>query len=116
MGFLRRNFRDCTTKVKSATYTTMVHLSLEFASTAWDPHKQKDAQLLEKVQRRAARYACNNFRDRTPSTVQALLEWNSVEQRRLHNQFQMLYWINNGLVDIDLTSFCHYADPRTRGA
>ena len=40
VGFLRRHFRDRTTKVKSATYTTM-----EFASTAWDPHKQKDAQL-----------------------------------------------------------------------
>ena len=47
--FLRRNFRDCTTKVKSATYTTMVCPTLEYASTAWDPYKQKDAHLLEKV-------------------------------------------------------------------
>ena len=55
VGFLRRNFRDCTTKVRSATYVTMGLWStslwytgvrhygtLEYASTVWDPHKQKD--------------------------------------------------------------------------
>ena len=51
VGFLRRTFRDCTTKVKSTTYTTRVRPTLEYASTAWDPHKQKDAHLLEKVVR-----------------------------------------------------------------
>ena len=30
----------------NGTSTTMVCPKLEFASTAWDPHKQKDAQLL----------------------------------------------------------------------
>ena len=40
--FLRRNFKECTPKVKSATYTTMVRPTLEYASAVWDPHKQKD--------------------------------------------------------------------------
>ena len=69
VGFLRRNIRDCTAKIRSATYITMVLPTLECASTVWDPYKQKDAQLLEKVQHQAARYACDNFRDRTLGTV-----------------------------------------------
>ena len=40
LGFLRRNFKDCTTQVKAATYTTMVRPTLEFATTVWDPYLQ----------------------------------------------------------------------------
>ena len=40
----------CTPKVKSETYTTMVHPRLEYVSGVWCPHKHKDIQLLEKVQ------------------------------------------------------------------
>ena len=61
-------------------------------------------QLLEKVQHQAARYACNNFRNRMPGTIQSLLDtlkWNSLEQRRLHNQLRVLYWISR-LVDLNL--------------
>ena len=91
------------------------------ASTVWDPdnYKHKDTQLLQKVQQQAARYTCNNFRDKTPGTVQLLLDslkWNNLEQRRLRNRFQMLHQISRGLVNINLTSFCHHADPRTREA
>ena len=62
---LRRNFRHCITKVRFATYVTMVrpYTVSEYAAIVWNPYNQKDAQVLEKVERRAARYACNNFRD-----------------------------------------------------
>ena len=66
----------------------MVCPTLEYASTVWDPYKQTDAQLLEKVQHRAERYVWNNLSDRTPSTEQLLLdnlEWSYLEQCRLHN-------------------------------
>jgi len=119
VGFLRRNFRDCSTKVRSATYTSMARPTLEYASSVWDPHKQKDIQLLEKVQRRAARYACNNYHDRSPGAVTRLLQqlqWDSLEQRRHHNRLSALYKIQNGLVDLQLTRFCQPSDSRTRGA
>ena len=85
MGFLRRNFRECTPKVKTATYTTLVRPTLEYALAVWDPYKQKDAQLLENVQRRAARYVNNNYMDRSPGSVTSMLEnqkWTSLEHRR----------------------------------
>ena len=102
MGFLRRNFRECTRKVKTATYTTLVHPTLEYASAVWDPYKQKDAQLLENVHRRAARYVNNNYKDRSPGCVTSMLEnlkWTSLEHRRRQIRLGMLYKINKGLVD-----------------
>ena len=42
LGFLRRNFKQCTKDVKAATYTTMVRPVLDYASTVWYPHKQGD--------------------------------------------------------------------------
>ena len=119
VGFLRRNFRDCSTKVRSATYTSMVRPRLEYASSVWDPHKRKDVQLLEKVQRRAARYACNSYHDRSPGAVTQLLQqlqWDSLEQRRHHNRLTALYKIQNGLVDLQPTKFFQPSDSRTRGA
>ena len=56
LGFLLRNINDCSTKVKAISYTTMVRPIMEHASTAWDPHLQKDISQLERVQRRAAKF------------------------------------------------------------
>ena len=39
----------------------MVPPTMEYASSSWDPYKTEDANYLDKVQRRAARYACNNY-------------------------------------------------------
>ena len=85
VGSLRRNFRECTPKVKSATYTTMVRPTLEYASAVCDPDKKKDIRLLEKAQRRAGRYVTNNYTDRSPGAVTSMLEylkWTSLEHRR----------------------------------
>ncbi|KAL8591597.1 hypothetical protein ACOMHN_030483 [Nucella lapillus] len=103
VGFLRRNLKDCTTEVRKATYTTMVRPTLEYASTVWDPHTRQDIDLLEKVKKRAARFACNCYFERAPGTVTDLLrklQWDSLETRRHHNRLGMLYRIENGLVDI----------------
>ena len=118
VGFLRRNFRDCTTEVRKATYTTMVRPVLEYASSVWDPHLKEDIERLEKVQKRAARYTFNNYFERTPGTVTNMLQqlkWNSLEQRRRHSRLGMLYKIENGLVDLKPSTFYRHSDARTRG-
>ena len=104
VGSLRRNFRECTPKVRSATYTTTVRPTLEYASAVCDPDKQKDIRLLEKIQSRAASYVTNNYTDRSPGTVTSVLEylkWTSLEHRRQQIHLGMLYKINNGLLDIN---------------
>ena len=48
-------------------------------------NKTKYIRLLEKVQRRAARYVTNNYTDRSPGTVTSMLEylkWKSLEHRK----------------------------------
>ena len=37
LGFLRRNFRDCSKQVRATTYKSMVRPTMEYASTSWDP-------------------------------------------------------------------------------
>ena len=118
LGFLRCNFKDCTIPVKKATYTDMVRPALEFASTVWDPVTQKNIQLLEQVQRRAARYVFNNYSDRQPGCVTQMvtdLQWETLEERRRSNRLCMLYRIANNLVDIDQNIYLQASDRRTRG-
>jgi hypothetical protein len=118
VGFLRRNFKDCTAKAKAATYTTIVRPALDYAAPVWDPHLEKDKTMLEKVQRQAARYVFNNYTDRTPGIVTSMLQklhWESLERRREIQRLIMLYRIKNLLVDIPKDDYLKPSDPRTRG-
>ena len=85
LGFLRRNLKDCSKQVRSTTYKSMVRPTMEYASSSWDPYKTEDADYLDKVQRCAARYACNNYTKRTQGCVTAmvnLLGWETLQDRR----------------------------------
>ena len=112
------NFKECTPKVKAATYNMMVRPTVEYAATVWDPHKEKDKTLLEAVQRRAARYVNNNYSEREPGTVTNMLRnlgWNSLEERRKNSRLSMLYKIENDLIGIEKSNFFKPTDARTRG-
>ena len=96
----------------------MVHPRLEYVSNVWCPRRHKDIQLLEKGQHWAARYATNNYVDRSPGSVTSMLKnlkWSRLKQWRQQTRLGMLYKINNDLVDINLANIFHHSDPRTRG-
>ena len=66
----------------------------------------------------AARFVCNDYADRCPGAVTNMLnslKWDSLEERRLHQRLLMLYKINNGIVDVEKSTFYRHGDPRTRG-
>ena len=113
LGFLRRNFKQCTKEVKAATYSTMVRPVLDYASSVWDPQLQSDIKTLEQVQRRAARYVCNDYTTRTPGCVTAMVEDNGRESRQ--DRLSFLYKIQHGLVDIESSQYSRPSDSRTRG-
>ena len=69
LGFLQRNFKHCSRQVKAATYTSVFRPVREDAAPVWDPYRQADIKALEQVQRRAARYAYNDYTSRTPGCV-----------------------------------------------
>jgi len=70
-GLLRRNLRCCPAKFKETAYITLVRSTLEYAASIRDPHLAKDCDLLEKLQRRSARFVKGDYR--TTSSVSQLL-------------------------------------------
>ena len=56
LGFVKRNVRTKNKSVKELAYKTFVRPKLEYASTVWSPHTDKNIESIEMVQRRAARW------------------------------------------------------------
>ena len=74
----------------------------------------------EKVQRRAARYACNNYTERTPGCVTAIvstLGWESLKDHRNIHCLTMLFKVKHNLVETPESESIIWAnDSRTRGS
>jgi hypothetical protein len=99
LGFLRRNLKISSRTVKERAYKSFVRPVLEYASSVWDPHTQKNIDKLEAVQRRAARFVCNRYHNTSSvSRMLDILGWQSLEERRKHARLSMLYKIDNGKV------------------
>ena len=82
LGFLRRNLRVQSQRLKERAYKALVRPTLEYASSVWDPHNTEDITKLEAVQRRAARWVVNRHRQ-TSSVASMLhdLKWPSLQSR-----------------------------------
>ena len=100
LGFVRRNLSACSASVNTAAYTTMVRPRLEYLSTVWDPHHNKEIHSLEQVQRRAARFVHRNYTERTPGCVTIMVQslgWESLQHRRYTHR---ILKIQHGVIDI----------------
>ncbi len=115
-AFLSRNIKHCNRKVKEAAYTMFVRPTVEYASSVWDTHTQRNTKKVEQVQRSSARFVMGDF-DRTSSVTAMLkdLHWPSLQDRRLQNRLIMLYKIRFGLVDIPWNSYLTQLSSSTRG-
>ena len=102
LGFLRRNLRIGSQRLKETAYKTFVRPILEYACSVWDPYTQENIDRLEDVQRRAARFVCNNYH-RTASVTDMLnhLNWSSLEHRRMTSRLSMLFRIRKNMVQLD---------------
>ena len=74
---------DCPADTKRTAYLTLVRSIMEYAAPIWDPYYDVDIYMLEKVQRRAARWILSEY-SRTSSVTALLsnLEIPTLEQRR----------------------------------
>ena len=115
LGFLRRNLRISNKQTKSAAYFSMVRPIIEYCSTVCSPHTKEYVSKVEMVQRRAARYVTNRYRN-TSSVTSMLdhLDWESLEAQRAKTQLTMLFKIIHGLVDIPAEDYLIPASTRTR--
>ena len=101
---MRRNFNNYPSKIKSALYKSMMRPILEYAGNVWSPHCDKDIQCMERVQRRAARFAVNCYsRYHSATGMMQKLNWPTLKQRRNESKFVMMYKIIHGHVHIQST-------------
>ena len=104
IAFLRRNLQISQQHIKANAYTTLVRPQVEYAAVVWDPYTQENQHKIEMVQRRAARYVCNNYtRDASLTTMLHQLGWRSLLQRRAYIRLVFLYKCINCLVAVDLS-------------
>ena len=76
LGFLRRNLRSCSEETKANSYFSMVRSNREDCSSVWSLHHKDQIHKIEMVQRRAARYTTNRFRNiSSVSLMTDQLQW-----------------------------------------
>ena len=119
LGFVKRNLRGSPVKCKATAYITLIRSGLEYAAIIWDPYLKKDIDLLEKVQRRSARWVKSDYKW-TSSVTNLLteLKWAELKTRRKDIRLSFLYKIINSKVEICLSDLDTYIVDRTtrRGA
>jgi hypothetical protein len=94
LGVLCRNMKNCTRKVKNLTYTSLVRPVVEYSSPVWNPSKRQQISQVEQIQRKAARYVFNDYRDRSPGAVTNMvdtLQWDGLACRRTKASLILLY-------------------------
>jgi hypothetical protein len=85
LGFIKRNLHSCPKQTKESAYKTLVRPLVEYTSAVWDPHTKDLTNQIEMIQRRAARFVCNDYTSRSPGCVTDMLnslEWESLANRR----------------------------------
>ena len=106
LGFLRRNLRISSARMKEKAYKSFVRPLLEYASSVWDPYEAKLIHQIEKVQRRAARFILNRYHNTSSVTdMVESLKWTSLERRRKNSRLAVFYKMTNNIICCeDLTS------------
>ena len=95
--FLKRHLSKCSSNVKTSAYLLMVCPLMEYACVVWDPHYQSQVSVLEKIQRRAARWVLSDYSYH--SSVSSMLEqlnWLPLAKRRKQQRLNLFYQIMNG--------------------
>ncbi len=117
LAFLQRNLKSCPPKLKETAYISLVRSVMEYSATIWDPYLVKDINLLERVQRRAARFVKGDYSYR--SSVTAMLQdlgWTNLADRRRDLRLALFYKVVNELVAVPTDGILISADNRTRSS
>ena len=101
LGFIQRNLKRCPKVCKMTAYISLVRSTLEYGATIWDPYLEKDINKIEKIQRKAVRFICNDYRSKTPGSLtnmQSDLKLPDFKVRRKEKRLCFLYSIQKGKV------------------
>ncbi len=116
LGFIKRNFHHASANIKEKLYHTLVRPHLEYGIAAWDPYYTKDINIIEKVQRRAARFTVGNYSyEASVTEMLKNLKWDSLQDRRRAHRLTCLYKIYHDELDISKTYIAPKTDRTRRG-
>lgn len=111
LGFVRRIVGPKNPDLFSKLYKSLVRPILEYSSPVWSPHLKKDIATLEKVQRRASRFALGiSANDMSYEDRLKRLKWPSLEKRRTLSSLTECYKTINGLNCLNPYEFLISAD------
>jgi hypothetical protein len=118
LGMIKRNFWFCPKDVKESLYMSIVRPKLEYASSVWDPYTYKDKYMVERVQRKAARFCLRNYKPMESVTDMLKdLGWDTLELRRKKARLTMMYKMSHNLLDMNLENhLVPHTETRTRGS
>ena len=92
LAFIKRNVQTNNQKVKETAYKTYVRPQLEYCAPIWHSWQDKLSYKVERVQRAAARYVLINYNFTSSVTdMLKILNWQILENRRIHNSLIILY-------------------------
>ena len=100
-AFFRKNLAHCSRNLKVKCYQTHIRPITEYVAVVWSPYTQSSIHTVKMLQRKAARFVCNDFT--RLSSVTSMLEhlgWDTLEQRPNQLTLLMLYKKINKLVEI----------------
>ena len=100
LGFLKRNVGPGNKEVFSRLYKALVIPILEYAVPLWSPYLQKNIDALERVQRRASKYALPMSSRDSPYEERlrvAMLGLSSLQSRRSYLSLLECYKTIHGL-------------------
>ena len=101
LGFLQRNLRHCPKECRKTAYLSLIRSTLEYGSVVWDSQYKMDIDKLERIQHRAARFICQDFKSMETGCVSGMLKdlkLPSLEERRKHLRLTFMYKVVEGLV------------------
>ena len=97
LRLLQRNIYQCSIDTKAKAYKALVRPHLEYAAAVTNPYQSKYIQMLDRVQRWAARFVVGDFRCKSSVTKMTQeLEWESLAERRKTARLCQFYFIHNG--------------------
>ena len=115
--FSNKPTSTCKEDTKANAYYTMVISNLEYCMSVWNPHHKDQVHKVEMVQRRAARFTTNRYRNTSSvSSMLDHLQCESLESRRSKIQLNLLYKVVNDLVDIPSSAYLTPLTAKTRSS
>ena len=121
LNLLRRNMYCCNTPAKRRAFRALVLPILDYASTVWNPHTQKNILALETIQNRGARWVCGSRYNchshtwsKSSSDCCSELHWPSLSTRRKYLTIVTIYDMLHCHISLSFSNYFTFSNSHTR--